>query len=279
MHDWLETPSGRLALDWQRERLDRAVADIFGFHALQLGMPELDGLRANRMPHRWLALDRQPRNLALPDEAAPGEADAALVPSGQRRPALACDFTALPFPENSLDLVLLPHALEVASDPHAALREVGRVLVPDGRVVICGLNPASLWGLRERRAGLYERIGFGDPYLPRRDALIGHFRLRDWLRLLSFEVESAKFGLWQPAVRSERLLQSFKWVDKLGARWWPIFGAMYFVVAVKRVRGVRLMGRAWKESKPLAAAPVPVANRRRAEAGSTRNEKAVSETE
>ncbi|WP_223717365.1 class I SAM-dependent methyltransferase, partial [Escherichia fergusonii] len=64
--------------------------------------------------------------------------------------ALRCDFHALPFPANSLDLVVLPHALELASDPHETLREVERVLVPEGRVVILGFNPASLWGLWQR---------------------------------------------------------------------------------------------------------------------------------
>ena len=50
-------------------------------------------------------------------------------------------------------------------------------------------------------------------------------------------------------------------MDGLGGRWWPIFGAVYFMVAVKRVRGMRLIGPAWKKSKRLAAAPVPLANR------------------
>ena len=159
MQDWLKTPAGRLAIEWERTQIDRTVADIFGFHALQLGLPELDALRANRMRHRWLALDRPATAEAAaalrPDESAtaPGR------PRNARRAALVCDFTALPFPANSLDLVVLPHSLEVASDPHAALREVGRVLVPDGRALICGLNPASLWGLRERRANLYRRLG------------------------------------------------------------------------------------------------------------------------
>ena len=36
--------------------MDDAVADIFGYHALQLGMPRIEGLRTNRMPHQWLAL-------------------------------------------------------------------------------------------------------------------------------------------------------------------------------------------------------------------------------
>ena len=48
----------------------------------------------------------------------------------------------------------------------------------------------------------------------------------------------------------------------LGERWWPIFGAAYFLVAVKRVRGARLIGPAWKTAKSIATAPVPLANRR-----------------
>jgi SAM-dependent methyltransferase len=75
------------------------------------------------------------------------------------QPALVTDFSALPFEENSLDLVVLPHSLELNLDPHTTLREVERVLVPEGKVVICCLNPASLWGLRQRRAHLYRRLG------------------------------------------------------------------------------------------------------------------------
>ena len=52
---WLDTPPGQYLLDWEQAQLDRVVADLFGFHALQLGLPELEALRANRMPHRWLA--------------------------------------------------------------------------------------------------------------------------------------------------------------------------------------------------------------------------------
>ena len=45
---WFATPPGRYLLDWEREQFDRAVADRFGYHALQLGLPELATLRANR---------------------------------------------------------------------------------------------------------------------------------------------------------------------------------------------------------------------------------------
>lgn len=244
MHDWFQTPPGRYLLAWEQAAFDRAVADVFGYHALQLGAAELDGLRACRIQRRWLALAETP------------EANA------PRRAALVSDFSALPFESNSLDLVLLPHALELSPDPHATLREVERVLVPEGQAVICGFNSASLWGLRQRRGRLYRKLGLGQLYLPAEGDFIGYWRLRDWLRLLSFEVESGRFGCYRPAVNSEASLGRFGWMEPLGERCWPILGAVYFVVAVKRVRGMRLLEANWKASRKRSAASVPVANRR-----------------
>jgi len=237
LHDWFESPIGRYLLAWERSQFDLAVADIFGFHALQLGLPELDALGANRMPHRWLATQTP----------MPGA-------------AFATDFSALPFQVNSLDLVALPHSLELASDPHTTLREVERVLVPEGRVVICGLNPTSLWGFRQRRGRSPHRVGPQKLFLPEAGEFIGYWRLRDWLRLLGFEVEVGRFGCYRPAFSSEKWLQRFEWMDRAGARWWPILGSVYFLVAVKRVRGMTLLSPAWKASRALANAPVSVAN-------------------
>ena len=242
MRQWFETPPGQYLLAWERAEFDRAVADIFGFHALQLGLPELDALAANRMPHRWRAVS-QPAAL-----------------SGARA-ALVTDFAALPFEENSLDLVVLPHSLELNVDPHATLREVERVLVPEGKVVICCLNPASLWGLRQRRAKGYRKLGFGELFLPAEGEFIGYWRLRDWLRLLSFEVEASTFGCYRPSFMTERWLERFDWLDHVGERWWPIFGAVYFMVAVKRVRGIKLIGAPWRTAPAIATAPVPITNR------------------
>jgi SAM-dependent methyltransferase len=250
--DWFRTPPGEYLLAWERERFDQAVADMFGYHALQLGLPELDALRSNRMPHQWLALQGS--------DGKPGPDASAQTTPGSPRVALLTDPAALPFPENSLDLVLLPHTLELSSDPHTTLREVERVLVPEGRVVISGLNPASLWGLRQRRAHFYRRLGYGELFLPEAGEFIGYWRLRDWLRLLSFEVESGQFGCYRPAVSSRASLERFAWMDKVGERSWPIFGALYFLVAVKRVRGMRLLEPAWKAQKATASAPVAIAN-------------------
>jgi SAM-dependent methyltransferase len=238
LQKWLATPPGQTLLQWEQQQLDAAVADVFGYHALQLGMPQMDALQANRMPHQWRA-DREP----------------------QATVQLHCDFEALPFPESSLDLLVMPHSLELSLDPPASLREAERVLVPEGKLVICGFNPASFWGWKQRREHFYQRFGFGQLYLPEAGEFLGYWRLRDWLRLLSFEVESSNFGVWQPAVRSEAWLSRFDWMNRLGARYWPVLGAAYCVVAVKRVRGMRMLSPAWKRQPKLAASPVSVAPR------------------
>jgi len=251
LQEWFQTPPGRYLLAWEQSQFDQAVADLFGYHALQLGVAEIDGLRTNRMSHRWLALPQ----LSGAAGANPNPPESPAVP---RRVALISDSSALPFSANSLDLVLLPHTLEISRDPHATLREVERVLVPEGRVVICGLNPASLWGLRQRRARSYKKLGLGQLFLPEVGDFLSYWRLRDWLRLLSFEVESSHFGVYRPGLRDEDWLERFRWLDPLGARWWPIFGAAYCVVAVKRVRGMTMLGAERRRTKALAAAPIPV---------------------
>lgn len=257
--DWLKTPPGGYLLDWERTHFDQAVSDVFGYHALQLGFPELDALQANRMPHKWLALESTP---PVTGPANPSDAGGTgRAGSSSRRAALLTDAGALPFPENSLDLVVLPHTLELSSDPHACLREVSRVLVPEGRVVISGFNPTSLWGLRQRRGHIYQRWGYDDLFLPKTGEFIGYWRLRDWLRLLDFEVESGRFGCYRPALKSQAWLDRFEWMDAAGERWWPIFGAVYFLAAVKRVRGVRLLEPAWKARRAPAAAPAAIANK------------------
>jgi SAM-dependent methyltransferase len=229
--DWLASPAGRYLLSWEQAQLDAAVADVFGFHALQLGWPALQGLQANRMPQRWLAL-----------EAGPGA-------------HLLTGFDELPFESNSLDLLVLPHTLEYAADPHHRLREAHRVLRPEGRLMVLGLNPASLWGLRQR---LPLRLGGG--FLPEAGEFIGYWRLRDWFKLLGLEVAEARFGCWRPPLQREAGHQGA--FDRLGATWWPVFGAAYFLHGIKRVHGMRLVGLARSNGKrrhaPAVALPSKV---------------------
>lgn len=231
---------GRYLLEWEQQRCDEAVVDLFGHHSLQLGMPALQGLRSNRMPRRWQAA--QPADLTC---EMPGCQDLQGV-------NLLCHPEALPFGPASVDLVVMPHTLERCLDPHAALREVARVLVPEGRVLIFGLNPFSLWGMQH----VLER-----PQAPLPDARAGllYWRLRDWLQLLALEVVATDFGCHVPAVHDALWLERWRWMDKLGQRAWPVLGGAYCVLAVKKVHGVRLLGRTWRASAVPATAPAAAA--------------------
>ena len=233
MHDWLDTPPGHYVLAWEQAQCDQALADVFGFHALQLGLPELDALRANRMPHRWLGCDSM--------------VGLKINPKG----LLLTESLALPFPDASLDLVVLPHTLELSRNPHATLREVERVLVPEGRVVVLGFNPTRLWRLRRRWREDDPGVG----------GVIGHWRLRDWLQLLSFEVASNSLGCYRPVLKSQTWLERLAWMDRFGPRWCPILGAVYCMVAIKRVRGMRLLETAWKRPATRSARAVTTATK------------------
>jgi SAM-dependent methyltransferase len=233
---WWNSPAGRRVVEWEQRCADEALVDAFGFHALQLGMPALDALRTNRISHQWLGVPSSELQ-SSPGSCGVGVA-ADATPRAARGPMglLRCDFDALPFPGRSLDVVVLAHALEQSRDPHLALAEVERVLVPEGRLLIFGLNPASLWGLQP-------------PWGQEACQPIAYRRLRDWLRLLSFEVERARFGWFRPPLARAEWLDRLEWMERMGARWWPVFGAVYAIEAVRRVRGMRLVGLARRQAR------------------------------
>jgi SAM-dependent methyltransferase len=247
LSEFLCSPAGRYVLDWEQMQIDTAVADIFGYHALQLGLPEIDALRENRMPLRFCAADRQ---LAI-------EVPQAEEVGYRRRVAIINRYEELPFATHSIDLVVMPHILEFAHDPHQVLREVERVLVPEGHVVITGFNPASLWGARQ----FTTRLGT-TPFLPREGHFISLSRVKDWLKLLSFEFARGRFGCYAPSVRTATWLHRWRFMEKAGDRWWPMFGAVYLLTAVKRVRGMRLIGAVWKRNEERARQLAPVGTTR-----------------
>jgi len=193
-HNWLASPPGRYVLAWQQAHFDAAVSDLFGFHALQLGAPGVDALRDNRMPHRMHACRLE--------DLAEG-----FVPE-----LLVEHFEELPIATESLDLVVLPHVLEFAADPHQVLREVDRVLRPEGRVIVSGFNPVSLWGMRQ----WWTRSIAADAFVPRDGQFIALPRLRDWFKLLSFEFHRGRYGCYRPPCRTQKWLDRTRFMEDAG---------------------------------------------------------------
>lgn len=167
--------------------------------------------------------------------------------------ALIHDIDRLPFASESIDLIILPHAFEFAEDPHMILREVDRVLIPEGQVIISGFNPASLWGLRQSIGKLT-----GAYFLPSYAEFIGLPRLRDWLKLLNFEINRGHFGCYRPPCRTQHWLKRFSFMEKAGNRWWPFLGGVYLIQAIKRVHGIHLIDPAFKKRPHQLFQTIPV---------------------
>ena len=226
LQQWFETPLGQYLLEKERAYLDEVTPDIFGFHALQVGLPEIDLLRASRIAHRMRV---DPRG----------------------RPDLFAKGHELPFATQSIDLVLLPHVFEFSGEAHAILREVDRVMMPEGRVIIIGFNPWSLWGLRSN-------LGPGRGEHPWNGRFVSLLRVKDWLGLLDFEVSAGQLIGYAPPFDSPSWRRRFAFMEPAGDRWWAVGGAVYMLQAIKRVRGMRLITPAWQEKsareKSLAAA-------------------------
>lgn len=240
LSDWFATPQGRHVLAWELEQFASATEDVFGFRALQAGLPGIDFLAGNRIPFRF---------------------SVAIEPGA----ALAADPLQLPLAGQSVDLVALPHALEFSADPHLVLREAERVLMPEGQLVISGFNPASLWRARQAVMSERRRTVAGAPWDGR---FIGLLRLKEWLRLLGFELNGGRFGCYAPPFASPVWLRRFAFMEQAGARWWPILGGAYVVRAVKRVHGMRIITPAWRRERARrrAVAAIPQRN------GSARHE-------
>jgi SAM-dependent methyltransferase len=210
---WFASDLGQHLLARECAYFDQTVADIFGFLALQIGLPDCPFLAQSRMSSRF-TLDYDP------------PADIIADPHG------------LPFAENAVDLIVMPHGLEFTDDPHLMLREAHRVIRPEGQIVISGFNPFSLYGAKRY---------FGREQTPPWNGnFIALYRLKDWLRLLGFDVVGGRLDSYTPPFANPRWLHRFDFFEAIGDRWWPIAGGVYFLRATKRVTGMRVITPAWQ---------------------------------
>ena len=210
--DWYATPLGRYLCAREQAYFDSTLADIFGFHALQIGLPECPFLQASRIATRIIADLEEPAQVLA-------------------------DPHWLPFAENSVDVVVLPHVLEFTDEPHQLLREAYRVIRPEGQLLIAGFNPFSLFGAKRY---------FGrEQTMPWTGNFIALYRVKDWLSLLGFEVTGGRLDAYVPPNSQEKWLKRFEFFEKAGDRWWPIAGGVYFLRATKRLLGMRVITPQW----------------------------------
>jgi SAM-dependent methyltransferase len=261
---WSQTPLGETLLREEQAWLDETLQDVFGYHAVQIGPMPLDALRNNRMSSRvrmvWGDSPDHDRSAASPSPVQ--DAPDAGLPSQSSWVGSTKD---LPFLSESIDLLVLPHTLEVSEDPHYLLREAQRVLIPEGKIVITGFNPLSLWGLRRSCRSVTRFPPAGHTWLTLA-------RVKDWLKLLNFDLGAggaSAFGAYVPPFDAQSWLARMQWMDPAGRRWWPMAGGVYFLMAVKRVHHMQLVGPAWRDQRAVSRRKAAAASSVRVRPGET----------
>ncbi len=207
---WFAAEPGHSILAAEQAVLGERLADRFGYHLVQVGaLPGLDLLGASRILQRCVV-------------------DLHGTGGGAGYAALRGRAAALPLESDSVDVLLLPHVLEFEPHPHEALREAARVLVPEGYLFVCALNPWSLlglWRVLRRRGG----------HAPWHGRFLAQGRLRDWLKLVGFELLSVDGLFFRPPLRNARLLERLTPMEALGRQLFPPLSGAFVLGARKRV--------------------------------------------
>lgn len=223
---WFGSPLGQAVLEAEQGLLGPALEDVFGQHLLQLGYwGPVDS---------FLPLSRQ-------------RARSLIVPPGY--PGHCVSHSAeLAILSRSVEAVLLPHTLEFEPEPHAVLREVERVLTAEGHVLLLGFDPLGPWGLRHRLA----RRGFP----PGLQQVFGCRRMRDWLRLLGFDIITTRRSLWSlPFEGLQRGLVATG-LERTGRAFHGRVGSVYLIKARKRVWTLTPVRRVRSRRRAVTGQPV-----------------------
>ncbi len=219
LRTWFDSPLGRSLQAIETNQLRSILPKLYGTVMLQLGSVGKMGMMDSSPAPTCVVLDLPHQNNSTTVQGLP---------------------EALPFETRSVDVLLLPHTLDFAEDPHQVLREVDRVLVPEGHVVVLGFNPLSLWGVRRLLSRRRGRVPWCGNFL-------GLARIKDWLALLEYELTGGHMLYYRPPLQNEGLMDRLYFLDKVGDRWWPMMAAVYVVVAKKRVFGVTPLYPRWRK--------------------------------
>ncbi|HFE37123.1 MAG TPA: methyltransferase domain-containing protein [Gammaproteobacteria bacterium] len=229
LREWYKTPAGQALYQQEKQALEEVLPNLFGYNILQLSSHTAhDYLDKSLIRHQIIA-----------DYDSQGVDSRINVAINAHQLPIACDST---------DVVLMPHTLDVDMNPHLVLREADRILVPEGRVVVLGFNPWSSWGGRHL-CNLWHGV---PPYSLR---FISPARLKDWLVLLGFEIESVSMFFFRPPISRPVFMEKFKFMDKWGEKFWPAFGADYLVVAKKQVSTLTPIKPRWLLRRPTSVSP------------------------
>ncbi|HEM56473.1 MAG TPA: SAM-dependent methyltransferase [Thermodesulfobium narugense] len=140
---WFETPVGRIVKELELNALLEAMGEIKDKKILEVGIGT--GLFAMEFRKRGadvIGIDPAENMLKI------AKSRGFEVKFGYGE--------AIPFEENSFDIVLSMTSMENSKNPEKFVGEMVRVAKPEGKIVVAVLNAISLYGISRRIRGLFD---------------------------------------------------------------------------------------------------------------------------
>jgi len=231
LRDFYATRTGRVARRIVRDGLRAVWPDVRGQRVLGLGYAT---------PFLTPFEGEAERVLSF----MPAQQGVMRWPASGRNRATLVDEGALPLSDFSVDRVVLVHALETTENLREMLREVWRVLMGDGRVVVIVPNRRGLWSRFDSTP-----FGQGKPF--------SSSQLAALLREMSFMPMQTRRALFVPPTRSRTLLGAAPALERVGQRWMPHFGGVLMLEAGKQLYAVNQPKRAAEPVRQRVTVPVP----------------------
>lgn len=238
--EWFRAPCGQLLLEAEQAAINQSLPSLFGYHLVQMSIHQEAELgTASPIHHRIHVVG------GIAHEAT-------------KNKGLLADFESLPLESDSIDVIILHHVLEFSAHPHQILKEVSRVLIPRGHVIIVGFNPFSLMGVWRAIASRFSRQAQWH-YQP-----LTKWRLQDWFKFLDLNKTQISDTFYRPPCRRLLLLNRLAFLESFGKKLHLPLGGSYVMVARKDVNAMTPIRAPWEKISrrlPGLAAARPVTPR------------------
>lgn len=219
--DWYHSPLGEALKKAEKKELDAVLPQFYGFHLLQLGITEQGHwLEKSIIPHR---INLNPHK-----------------PDNSRLSFCYGNFDALPFANDSIDAVVLPHLLEFMPNPKKIIQDVWRILIAEGHIVILCFNRCSMMGIR--------RLFHFNSNPPWSGVFFKRSIINKWLRELGCEFVQTKTFFFLPPFKA---IAKLDFLEAFGKKIWPGCGGVFMIVAKKKLTTLTPVKPRW--SKPEVA--------------------------
>ena len=233
---WYEGLLGRSALDTLENVCAELMSEAFGYYAIQTGI--LSG------KHDLLKASRIATTFSIANANVKHHQQQQAVP---KKISVISSPEQLPVATDNVDLVVASHVLESSQDPHQVLREIDRVLVPEGHCILIGFNPLA----HVKMGGLLSALKKDkDNRAP------SMFRIKDWFSLLGFEVLESHYVGLRPNIKNKKLFAKMGWMENWGEFAGPALGKLYVLHVRKQVIAMRPHKKIWRAPAVLSGGKV-----------------------